>query len=207
MPTHSIVALVGRPNVGKSTLFNRITKSRQAIVDPTPGVTRDRHYARVVWDEKMFMLVDTGGIDDNPDDLMVDHIREQAMAAIEEADIIIFLMDGRQGVLPADLEVVDLLRRTDKTIFHVVNKIDSPEQELKLLSPFYELGVEPLWSLSGEHSFGFYTLMDALSKQLKKNDEEVALPENTIKVAFFGRPNVGKSSMINQILGQERMDH
>ncbi|MBU1985599.1 MAG: ribosome biogenesis GTPase Der, partial [Proteobacteria bacterium] len=205
MSTHSIVALVGRPNVGKSTLFNRITKSRQAIVDATPGVTRDRHYARVVWDEKMFMLVDTGGIDDNPEDLMVDHIREQAMAAIEEADIIIFLMDGRQGVMPADLEVVDLLRRTDKTIFHVVNKIDSPEQEVKLLSPFYELGVEPLWSLSGEHSFGFYTLMDALSKELKVNEDEVALPENTIKVAFFGRPNVGKSSMINQILGQERM--
>lgn len=205
MPTYSIVALVGRPNVGKSTLFNRITKSRQAIVDPTPGVTRDRHYARVLWDEKMFMLVDTGGIDDNPDDLMVDHIREQAMAAIEEADIIVFLMDGREGIMPADLEVVDLLRRTNKTIFHVVNKIDSPEQELKLLSPFYELGVEPLWSLSAEHSFGFYTLMDALSKQVKENDDEVALPENTIKVAFFGRPNVGKSSMINQILGQERM--
>src|SRR5665811_288873 len=111
MSSHSIVALVGRPNVGKSTLFNRITKSRQAIVDATPGVTRDRHYARVLWDEKMFMLVDTGGIDDNPEDQMVDHIREQAMAAIEEADIIIFLMDGRQGIMPADLEVVDLLRR------------------------------------------------------------------------------------------------
>lgn len=205
MPAHSIVALVGRPNVGKSTLFNRITRSRQALVDSTPGVTRDRHYARVVWDEKMFMLVDTGGIDDNPEDVMVDHIRNQAMAAIEEADIIIFLMDGRQGILPADLEVVELLRRTNKTVFHVVNKIDSPEQEVKLLAPFYELGVEPLWALSAEHSYGFFTLMEGLSRELKKSDDEVALPENTIRVAFFGRPNVGKSSMINRILGEERM--
>ncbi len=203
--THSIVALVGRPNVGKSTLFNRITKSRKAIVDPTPGVTRDRHYERVTWNDKMFMLVDTGGIDDTPEDIMAGHIREQAVAAIEEADIILFLMDGREGVTPADYEVVELLRKTRKTVFHVVNKIDGPEQEVELLSQFYELGIENLWALSAEHSYGFYTLMDDLDESLKESDYDANLPGNTIKVAFFGRPNVGKSSMVNRILGEDRM--
>ena len=203
--TKSIVALVGRPNVGKSTLFNRITKSRKAIVDPTPGVTRDRHYERVRWKDKSFMLVDTGGIDDNQEDVMVAHIRNQAMAAIEEADIILFLMDGKQGLTPADYEVVELLRKTDKTIFHVVNKIDSLEQEVELLSQFYELGIEQLWSLSAEHSFGFYSLMDDLCEAIEVADDDADLPENTIKMAFFGRPNVGKSSMVNHILGEERM--
>ncbi len=200
-----IVALVGRPNVGKSTLFNRITKSRKALVDPTPGVTRDRHYERVVWDQKAFILVDTGGIDDNPEDAMVQHIRAQAMLAIEEADIVLFLMDGKQGLTPADLEVAGLLRRTEKPVFHIVNKIDGPELEQALLAPFYELGVEQLWSVSAEHSYGFRTLMDGLSESVVTEESEIELPEGTVKVAFFGRPNVGKSSMINMILGEERM--
>ncbi len=200
-----IVALVGRPNVGKSTLFNRITKSRKALVDPTPGVTRDRHYDRVTWNEKSFILVDTGGIDDNPEDLLVHHIREQAMAAIGEADIILFLMDAKQGVTPADYEVVEILRRTEKPIFHLVNKIDSPQQELELLSQFYELGIEKLWSLSAEHSLGFHGLMDGLCSEISSGDIDLSLPEDTVKVAFFGRPNVGKSSIINKILGENRM--
>ncbi|BCL60540.1 GTPase Der [Desulfomarina profundi] len=200
-----MVALIGRPNVGKSTLFNRITKSRKALVDPTPGVTRDRHYDRVTWDNKSFVLVDTGGIDDNPEDLLVGHIREQALAAIEEADIILFLMDGREGVTPADYEVVEILRRTRKPIFHVVNKIDSPKQEVELLAQFYELGIEKLWSLSAEHSFGFRDLMDGLSAIIEGESDDEGLPEDLMRVAFFGRPNVGKSSMINRILGEERM--
>ncbi len=200
-----IVALIGRPNVGKSTLFNRITKSRKALVDPTPGVTRDRHYDRVTWNEKSFILVDTGGIDDNPEDLLVHHIREQAIAAIGEANIILFLMDAKQGVTPADYEVVELLRRTEKPIFHLVNKIDSPKQELELLSQFYELGIEELWSLSAEHNYGFQGLMEGLCNKIPDQDIDLSLPENTIKVAFFGRPNVGKSSMINSILGENRM--
>lgn len=201
-----IVALVGRPNVGKSTMFNRVTKSRKALVDPTPGVTRDRHYERVEWEGSAFILVDTGGIDDNPEDLLVNHIREQALAAIGEADIVLFLMDGKEGVTPADYEVVELLRRTRKPIFHVVNKVDSPEQELEMLSQFYELGVEKLWPVSAEHSYGFRTLMDDLTAIIDKSgDDGAELPENTVKVAFFGRPNVGKSSMINRILGEERM--
>ncbi len=200
-----MVALIGRPNVGKSTLFNRITKSRKALVDPTPGVTRDRHYDRVTWDNKSFILVDTGGIDDNPEDLLVGHIREQALAAIDEADIILFLMDAREGVTPADYEVVEILRRTRKPIFHVVNKIDSPKQEVEFLAQFYELGIEKLWSLSAEHSFGFRDLMDGLSTIIKGESEDEGLPEDLIRVAFFGRPNVGKSSMINRILGEDRM--
>ncbi len=200
-----MVALIGRPNVGKSTLFNRITKSRKALVDSTPGVTRDRHYDRVTWNQRSFILVDTGGIDDNPEDLLVHHIREQAMAAIEEADIILFLMDGRQGVTPADYEVVEILRRTEKPIFHVVNKIDSPKQEIELLSQFYELGIEELWPLSAEHTYGFQGLMDGLCDKISVEEVDLSLPEDTVKVAFFGRPNVGKSSMINKILGEDRM--
>ncbi len=203
--THSVVALVGRPNVGKSTLFNRITKSRKAIVDPTPGVTRDRHYDRVVWNNKAFILIDTGGIDDSADDIMVGHIRNQAFAAIEEADTVLFLMDGREGLTPADYEVAEILRKSDKNVFHVVNKIDGPEQEVELLAQFYELGVEKVWSLSAEHNYGFYTLMDDLAASLKESNVDENLPEGTVKVAFFGRPNVGKSSMINRILGETRM--
>lgn len=201
----SIVALIGRPNVGKSTLFNRITRSRKAIVDATPGVTRDRQYDRVNWKGQFFMLVDTGGIDDNPDDIMVENIREQALAAVNEADIILFLMDGKDGLMPADYEVIELLRRTEKPVFYVVNKIDGPELENERLLSFYELGVEPLWSLSAEHNYGFITLMDGLCAALPEDAEDADLPENTTRMAFFGRPNVGKSSMINRILGEERM--
>jgi len=201
-----IVALIGRPNVGKSTLFNRITKSRRAIVDPTPGVTRDRQYERVVWEDRAFMLVDTGGIDDDPEDALVPHIREQAVMAIEEADIVLFLMDGKQGVVPADHEVINMLRRAEKPIFYIVNKIDSPENELESLAPFYEIGVEKLWPVSAEHGYGFRDLMDVVVGSIASEAQEgPELPEGTIKVAFFGRPNVGKSSMINMILGEERM--
>ncbi len=200
-----IVALIGRPNVGKSTLFNRITRSRKALVDSSPGVTRDRHYQRVQWEDKGFIVVDTGGIDDNPEDFLVPHIREQAIAAIEEADIIFFLMDGRQGITPADWVVVDILRRTQKPVFHVVNKIDGPEMEGEQLSSFYELGVEQLWPLSAEHNYGFRSLMDSLADIVTTDKEGLDIAEGTIRVAFFGRPNVGKSSMINRILGEERM--
>jgi len=207
-PTDSstIVALIGRPNVGKSTLFNRITRRRDAIVDPTPGVTRDRHYARVEYEGHPFTLVDTGGIDDD-DDVITGHIREQAMRAIDEADIILFLMDGRQGLTPSDQEIANLLRRVEKEkkVFFLVNKIDAPELEVELLSPFYELGVEELLPLSADHGYGFRSLMEALVQHLEQQESPVELPEGTVKLAFLGRPNVGKSSMINAIIGQERM--
>lgn len=201
----SIVALIGRPNVGKSTLFNRITRSRKAIVDPTPGVTRDRQYERVNWRGQPFILVDTGGLDTDPDDKMVDNIRDQALAALDEADVILFLLDGKSGVMPYDYEVVDLLRRTSKKVFYVVNKIDGPEVEYERLASFYEMGVEKLWPLSAEHNYGFNSLMDDLCSSLPEDLTPADVPENTVRMAFFGRPNVGKSSMINKILGEERM--
>ena len=200
----TLVALIGRPNVGKSTLFNRMTRRRDAIVDPTPGVTRDRHYARVQYEGHPFTLVDTGGIDDE-EDTMSGHIRNQAMRAVDEADIILFLMDGRQGLTPIDQEIADLLRRTEKKVFFLVNKIDSPELEIELISPFYELGVAELWALSADHGYGFVTLMEALTADLRQQDVREELPDGTMKLAFLGRPNVGKSSMINAIIGQPRM--
>ncbi len=202
-----LVALIGRPNVGKSTLFNRIIRRRDALVDPTPGVTRDRHYAHATWEEQGFMLVDTGGIEDDKHSDFSEHIRTQALHAVEEADIIILLFDGRQGVMPGDHELVDILRRTKKNIFFAVNKIDAPERELELLTPFWELGVEQLWPLSGDHGYGFNTLMQDLVAQMEQQEGTgtLELPPNTIRLAFLGRPNVGKSSMINAIMGQERM--
>lgn len=200
----TLVALIGRPNVGKSTLFNRMVKRRDALVDPTPGVTRDRHYARVAWEDRTFILVDTGGIDDE-DDTITSHIRQQAMQAIDEADVIFFLMDGRTGLTPSDHEIVDLLRRTEKKVFFIVNKIDTPEIEDTLLTPFWELGVDKLWPLSGDHGYGFDELMEALYPLLDQSGMELQLPENTMRIAFLGRPNVGKSSLINAIIGQDRM--
>ncbi len=200
----TLVALIGRPNVGKSTLFNRMVKRRDALVDPTPGVTRDRHYARVAWEDRTFILVDTGGIDDE-DDTITNHIRQQAMQAIDEADVIFFLMDGRTGLTPSDHEIVDLLRRTEKKVFFIVNKIDTPEIEDTLLTPFWELGVDKLWPLSGDHGYGFDELMEALYPLLDQSGMELQLPENTMRIAFLGRPNVGKSSLINAIIGQDRM--
>ncbi|PIE60076.1 MAG: ribosome biogenesis GTPase Der [Desulfobulbus propionicus] len=201
---HTMIALIGRPNVGKSTFFNRLTRRRDALVDPSPGVTRDRHYAQVKWEESPFTLVDTGGID-NEEDVITRHIRHQAMAAIEEADIIFFLMDGRHGLHPVDMEIVDMLRRIEKTVYFIVNKIDSQELEHELLTPFWELGVEKLWAASAEHGYGIKTLMNNVLSCLQESDQDIELPENTIRMAFFGRPNVGKSSMINAIIGQERM--
>lgn len=202
--TVTLVALIGRPNVGKSTLFNRLVRRRDALVDPTPGVTRDRHYARVSWEEQPFLLVDTGGIEEESD-AMTGHIRQQALLAVEEAEVIFFLMDGREGLTPSDIEIVDLLRRTDKQVFFIINKIDTPEIEDELLAPFWELGVDRLWPLSGDHGYGLTTLMEALLPHLGQGTGEADLPANTMRVAFLGRPNVGKSSLINTIIGQERM--
>jgi len=206
----AIVALIGRPNVGKSTLFNRITKSRKALVDPTPGVTRDRQYERVDWDQSTFILVDTGGIEakvrsaDGSDD-MVGNIREQTLLAVAEADVLLFLMDGRQGVTPTDFDVTNLLRRTDKPVYYVVNKIDGEEMEPRLLPPFYELGVEQIWPISAEHGYGVRSLLDDLAAALPEREESSLQPADSIRIAFFGRPNVGKSSLINRLLGEERM--
>jgi len=202
-----IIALIGRPNVGKSTLFNRIARSRKALVDPTPGVTRDRHYERVEWEGRAMLVVDTGGIDDNPEDLLTGHIREQALAAVDEADILLFLLDGKDGLTAADQQIADIVRKSEKQLFFVVNKIDSPAREQELLPPFYELGCETLWPISAEHGYGFGELMEAVAEAAGTlgAGELPPLPAGMVTVAFFGRPNVGKSSMINRILGEERM--
>ena len=204
MNTIPLVALIGRPNVGKSTLFNRLTRRRDALVDPTPGVTRDRHYAKVEWEGYAFNLVDTGGIEEE-DEGMGSHIREQALLAVEEADIIFFLLDGREGLTPGDQEIADILRRTQKPILYLVNKVDSEDLEHDLLTPFWELGADQLWPLSADHGHGVEALMEALLPHLNSEARHEELPENTLRVAFLGRPNVGKSSLINTITGDTRM--
>ncbi|MFC1837699.1 ribosome biogenesis GTPase Der [Thermodesulfobacteriota bacterium] len=206
----TIVALIGRPNVGKSTLFNRITKSRKAIVDPTPGVTRDRQYDRVEWEEKHFILIDTGGIEAESraadgKDIMAGNIREQTLQAVNEADVLLFLMDGKEGVTPTDFDVTDLLRRADKRVYFVANKVDGPELEASLLPAFFELGIEQIWPISAEHGYGVRSLMDDLAASLPEVDKKNLYPDDAVRIAFFGRPNVGKSSLINRLLGEERM--
>ena len=156
-----IVAIVGRPNVGKSTLFNRITRSRDALVDDFPGVTRDRHYGDASWNDNEFTLVDTGGFTEGDD--LAEEIRIQVQQAIADADVIILLLDGKEGVSPFDQDVIDILRTVDKPIFYTVNKIDGAEQEV-MLADFYQLGIDNLYPLSAEHRFGHSTaLQDGLS--------------------------------------------
>ncbi len=205
-PAHCpIVALVGRPNVGKSSLFNRLAKKKKAIVDPTPGVTRDRHYEKVVIEDRAFILVDTGGIENIKHEKMAGLIRDQTWLAVEEADVILFVLDGKEGLMPEDYDVVDSLRRTRKPVYFLVNKVDSPEQEDLMLPPFYELGIDKLWAVSAAHGFGVKTFFDAFVAALPVQEERSDLPENTISIACIGRPNVGKSSMINRLVGSERM--
>ncbi len=206
LPPLPLVALIGRPNVGKSSLFNRIAGSRKAIVDPTPGVTRDRHYEKVTWNERTFMLIDTGGIESDHESKINPLIQEQTRLAVAEADMVLFLLDGREGVMPDDREVVDILRRSGKEVHYLVNKIDAPDQAARLLPPFYELGVEQLWPLSAAHGLGLADILDRITAELPPDDAAEAQPlPDAIKMAFIGRPNVGKSSLVNRLLGEERM--
>jgi GTP-binding protein len=195
-----IVALVGRPNVGKSTLFNRLTRTRDALVDDFPGVTRDRNYGDAEWDEVPFTVVDTGGFAGQVDDSFADAIRQQVFQAIEDADAVIMMMDGKYGLSPFDRDIVDRLRDAGKTVFYVVNKIDGPEQENALVD-FYRLGLENVYPLSAEHRYGLVDLLDALVKTFPPSTDA---PRDEIKIAVVGRPNVGKSSLINRLIGQPR---
>jgi GTP-binding protein len=199
-----VVAILGRPNVGKSTLFNRITRTKDALVDDAPGVTRDRHYGRASWNEVGFMVVDTGGFAD--DDEFSKEIRFQIYQAIEEADVLLLVLDGKAGLSPYDRELLGTLRGTRKTVFYLVNKIDSIEQEGRL-DDFYRLGVEPLYPVSAEHRYGMSDFLDDLVKALPRPAEEATGkgPSDMIGLAVVGRPNVGKSSLINRILGKERL--
>ncbi len=199
----SIIAIVGRPNVGKSTFFNRLSRSRDSLVDDQPGVTRDRIYATVTWEGKSFILVDTGGFDEQDQGPFSNQIRGQVIKALEEADQIIFMMDGIKGLLPADEEVAAILRRHDKKIYPVINKIDGPEKD-DLLHDFYRLGVDTLYPVSSAHGYGLKDLMSDIAETIP-DEAEQAENSSQIRVTVLGRPNAGKSSLINKILGLDRL--
>jgi len=197
-----LVAIIGRANVGKSTLFNRLTRSSKALVANIPGVTRDRHYGSLTWDDHSVLLVDTGGLVGGEEDLS-GLVRRQAEVAVAEADVILLVVDGRQGPQAGDAEVVDYLRRTAKPILLVVNKMDHPGLEDQL-PEFYRFGLDPLYPVSATHGLGLGTLLEALAEALPR-PREVPAPAPGIRVAILGRPNVGKSSLINHFLQEERL--
>lgn len=198
-----VIAIVGRPNVGKSTLFNRLARSRDAIVDDQPGITRDRLYATIRWGEIPLIIVDTGGFDDSEDEPLIRQVRGQVLKAIDDADRIIFMVDGLQGPMPGDHEIADLIRRTQKKTYLTANKIDGPERD-HLALEFYRLGIPKVFPLSAAHGYGLKTLMDDVVHELPIVEPEEE-DGGRIRVAILGRPNVGKSSLINRILGFERV--
>jgi len=206
--SRKLVALVGRPNVGKSTMFNTLVGSRRALVEDTPGLTRDRNYAEVTISDRSFVVVDTGGFEPTSDDVMLSQMRTQTLVAIEEADLIIFLGDGQVGVTPSDHEIVRALEQTEKKVFYTVNKIDSEKQE-DLIADFYSLGVDPLITVSGLTGYGMGELVDAVLEEIPpegaESDQPELFPDSTTKVAVVGRPNSGKSTLINLLLGKERL--
>ncbi len=198
-----LVAIVGRPNVGKSTLFNRLLGHRKAMVDDTPGVTRDRNYANINRYDKPFILIDTGGFEPVTADRMLQQMREQSSLAMEEADVILFMMDARSGLTPADIEVAQMLRRVKKPVFFVINKVDGDKLEHDS-AEFYSLGIDKLYTISAEHNRGVVDLVENLMDVFPPADPEDGRDELT-KIAVVGRPNVGKSSLVNRLLGFERV--
>jgi len=198
-----LVAIVGRPNVGKSTLFNRLLGHRRAMVDDTPGVTRDRNYANINRYDKPFILIDTGGFEPVTADRMLQQMREQSSLAMEEADVILFMMDARSGLTPADIEVARMLRRVKKPVFYVINKVDGDKLENDS-AEFYSLGVDKLYTISAEHNRGVVDLVENLLDVFPDADPHEA-DDDLTKIAVVGRPNVGKSSLVNRLLGFERV--
>ncbi len=198
----NIVALVGRPNVGKSTLFNRLTKRRMAIVDPTAGVTRDRHYGKSDWNGLEFSVIDTGGYVVGSDDVFEEQNRQQVDLALEEATVILFLVDAMEGITPMDKEVAEILRRGGKKVFVVANKADN-SQIMAQSGDFYELGMGEVFPVSSINGSGTGDLLDEVVKTMEKIPEDPR-NEELPRFAVIGRPNVGKSSLINALIGKER---
>ncbi|MDB8820794.1 ribosome biogenesis GTPase Der [Peptostreptococcus anaerobius] len=203
MDNRPIVAIVGRPNVGKSTLFNKLTGTKISIVEDTPGVTRDRIFGEVEWLNKYFTIIDTGGIEPESDDIIISQMRNQAMLAVDMAHVILFVVDGKGGLTAADREVADILRKTNKPVLLVVNKIDSKIQWDNVYD-FYELGLDMPFAVSGANAIGLGDLLDEIVKNFP-DGLNTEYDEDVIKVAITGKPNAGKSSILNNILGEERV--
>jgi GTP-binding protein len=197
----NIVAIVGRPNVGKSTLFNRLTESRDAIVHESSGVTRDRHYGKTVWNGVEFSVIDTGGYVEHSDDIFEEEIRKQVMMAIQESDVLLFVVDATEGITHTDETVADMLRRGKKKTFVVANKVDNTMQQYQA-DVFYSLGLGDLYKISSMNGSGTGDLLDDVVKSFESTvlEEFPELP----RIAVVGRPNVGKSTLINSLLGEER---
>ncbi|UAM97295.1 ribosome biogenesis GTPase Der [Polaribacter litorisediminis] len=200
---NSIVAIVGRPNVGKSTLFNRLVQRREAIVDSVSGVTRDRHYGKSDWNGKEFSVIDTGGYAIGSDDIFEEEIRKQVNLAIEEADLIVFVVNVEDGITPMDAEVAKLLRKVKKPIFTVVNKVDNAMREPDAVE-FYNLGLGDYFTIASINGSGTGDLLDALAEKMPANEPIDLEAEELPRFAVVGRPNAGKSSFINALIGQDR---
>lgn len=199
-----VVAIVGRPNVGKSTLFNALAGEKISIVKDTPGVTRDRIYADVTWLDKTFTMIDTGGIEPDSSDIILSQMREQAQIAIDTADVILFMVDARQGVTDADAKVADMLRRSGKPVILTVNKVDNFGRDMLDVYEFYNLGIGDPHPISAANQMGIGDLLEEIVSHFK-DLPEVEEDDDSLKVAIIGKPNVGKSSIINKLIGENRL--
>ena len=199
-----VVAIVGRPNVGKSTLFNALAGEMISIVKDTPGVTRDRIYADVTWLDKEFTMIDTGGIEPDSKDIILSQMREQAQIAIDTADVIIFITDVKQGLVDADSKVADMLRRSGKPVVLVVNKVDNFDKYMADVYEFYNLGIGDPVPISAASRLGLGDMLDIVAENFPEGSAQ-AEDDDRPRVAIVGKPNVGKSSIINKLLGENRV--